>query len=155
MNSFLRYWCFLEYKFWLISVWFVPYITNMQKTSESLFNTALVQPLYYLLNVCYYSLVFPKVLFCAEFVFMFLQNGSFAASKRITTYIDGKLMKLSWLVAGAKIEQQQLSFTKFSLNTEKLQEQFFDMQYQVQEPRKRVQVKDIKQKKIKNLFLRY
>ena len=61
----------------------------MNKASENLFNTALVQPLYYLLSVCSYPQFFAKVLPCTESV-MFFYNDSLATSKLVTSYSIGK-----------------------------------------------------------------
>ena len=72
-HSFLWHWFILECEFWLMWVLSVLKHTSLihKKVPESLFNTALVQLLYYLLSLCSYSQLFAKVLSCTEFVFMF------------------------------------------------------------------------------------
>ena len=55
INWFLCYWFLSEREFQLISVCFETHITNLQKASESLFNTALVKLLYHLPSLRSYS----------------------------------------------------------------------------------------------------
>ena len=45
------------------------HVANLLKTSETLFNSVLIQSQHYLLSVCRYLQLFVKALFCAEFVF--------------------------------------------------------------------------------------
>ena len=76
-----------------------------------------MQLLYYLLSLCSYSQLFAKVLSCTEFVFMFFFKWQFYCFKTCHTIQLWKVyLNVFWLVTSPRIEQQQLSINKFSLN---------------------------------------
>ena len=151
MNSFLWYWFLLECEFRLISVCFQAHITNMYNASENLFNTAIVQRLYYLLNVFHnFSSKFSLALNLSSCFFkmavLLLQNMSQYTALE-------SLINFFWFVAGPLIEQQQRNFNKFSLNLTRYQKIVAPICLHAilstmskKKTRTRVQMKDIKQK---------
>ena len=151
MNSFLWYWFLLECEFRLISVCFQAHITNMYNASKNLFNTAIVQRLYYLLNVIHnFSPKFSLALNLSSCFFkmavLLLQNmPQYTALESLINFF--------WLVAGPMIEQQQRNFNKFSLNLTRYQKIVAPICLHAilstmskKKTRTRVQMKDIKQK---------
>ena len=79
----------ISFGMWVLSnpspVCFEAHISNPQKVSESLFNTALVQIFYYFLSLCSNSQLFAKVLSCTEFAFMFSFKWQFFCFKTCRT----------------------------------------------------------------------
>ena len=115
---------FFEIYVWLISS-FEAHITNLQKASERLFNTALLQILFAerLKLFRTFRESFPYRWICLHVFFFKWQFRCFETCYTIQHW--KVYLNLFWSVASPKIGQQLLSFSKFSLKpyqvyTEKL-----------------------------------